>query len=96
VQFNTYLGQWTAIYSSPLSNDVMLRTAPAQAGPWSDELHLFTADREGQGGTSYDAAPHPEFSDSGGQVLYLSYSRPNGNGLFGAEFALERVTLEKP
>ena len=96
VEFNAYLGQWTAIYSATLSNDVMLRTAPALTGPWSDELRLFTADRQGMGGTSYDAAPHMEFAENGGQVMYLTYSRPNGNGPFGAEFALERVTLGKP
>jgi hypothetical protein len=96
VQFNGYLGQWVALYSAPLSNDVKLRTAPAVTGPWSDELTLFTADREGLGGTSYDAAPHAEYSEDGGQVLYISYSRPNGNGPFGADFALERVTLGKP
>jgi len=96
VQFNTYLGVWTAVYSAPLSNDVKLRTAPAPVGPWSDELHLFTADRNGMGGTSYDAAPHLEFAENGGQVLYVTYSRPNGNGPFGDEFALERVALAKP
>jgi Domain of unknown function (DUF4185) len=96
VQFNAYLGQWTALYSAPLSNDVMVRTAPALTGPWSDALRLFTADRKGMGGTSYDATPHAEYAENGGQVLYISYSRPNGNGLFGSEFALERVSLEKP
>jgi hypothetical protein len=96
VQFNSFLGVWTAVYSAPLTNDVMLRTAPALVGPWSDELHLFTADRIGMAGTSYDAAPHTELAENGGQVLYVSYSRPNGNGLFGADFAIERVVLAKP
>jgi hypothetical protein len=95
VQFNAYLGQWTAIYSAVLSNDIMLRTAPALVGPWSDALRLFTADRRRQGGTSYDAASHAEFAEGGGQVLYVSYSRPNGNGWFGSELALERVTLTR-
>jgi Domain of unknown function (DUF4185) len=95
VQFNAYLGQWTAIYSATLSNDVMLRTAPALTGPWSDAMTLFTADRQGMGGTSYDAAPHAEYAENGGQVLYVSYSRPNGNGPFGADFALEQVSLGK-
>jgi len=73
----------------------MLRTAPALVGPWSDALHLFSADRKGMGGTSYDAAPHAEYAENGGQVLFISYSRPNGNGVFGSEFALERLTLER-
>lgn len=93
VQFNAYLGQWVAIYSAVLSNDVMMRTAPELVGPWSDAVRLFSADRKGQGGTSYDAAPHAEYAENGGQVVYVSYSRLNANGLFGSEFALERVTL---
>jgi hypothetical protein len=95
VQFNAFVGQWMAVYSAVFSNDVMLRTAPALTGPWSDEMQLFTADRAGQGGTSYDATPHAEYAENGGQVLYVSYSRPNGNGLFGSELALEQVTLGK-
>ena len=95
VQFNAFVGQWMAVYSAVFSNDVMLRTAPALTGPWSDEMRLFTADRAGQGGTSYDATPHAEYAENGGQVLYVSYSRPNGNGLFGSEFALEQVRLGK-
>jgi hypothetical protein len=95
VQFNAYLGHWTAIYSAVLSNDVMIRTAPALVGPWSEAMRLFTADRRGMGGTSYDAQAHAEYAENSGQVLYVSYSRPNGNGPFGAEFALERVSLEK-
>jgi hypothetical protein len=94
VQFNLHLGQWTAIYSGVLSNDVMMRTAPALTGPWSDALKLFTADRRGQGGTSYDAQPHAEYAEENGRVLYVSYSRPTGQDWFGSEFALVRVTLE--
>jgi hypothetical protein len=94
VQFNSHLGQWTASYSKVLSNDVLMRTAPALTGPWSDATLLFTADRKGQDGTSYDATPHAEYEEDGGRVLYFSYSRPTGQGWFGGEFALVRVTLE--
>jgi hypothetical protein len=96
VQYNSYLGQWMAIYSAPLSNDVLVRTAPALVGPWSDATRLFTADRRGFGGTSYDAQAHAELIEGNGQVLYVSYSRPNGNGPLGSEFALVRVGLGKP
>ena len=96
VQYNAYLGQWTAIYSAVLSNDVLIRTAASLTGPWSDATRLFTADRRGMGGTSYDAQAHAEFAENGGQVVYVSYSRPNGNGLFGTEFALVRISLGRP
>jgi hypothetical protein len=94
VQFNQHLGQWTAAYSGVLSNDVLMRTAPALTGPWSDAVKLFTADRKGQGGTSYDAQPHAEYAEENGRILYFSYSRPTGQNLFSSELALVRVTLE--
>jgi hypothetical protein len=58
-------------------------------------MTLFTADRQGMGGTSYAAATRAEYEENGGQVLYISYSRPNGDAPFGAEFALEQVSLGK-
>ncbi len=96
VQYNPYLGQWTAIYSAVLSNDVLIRTGPQLVGPWSDATRLLTADRRGLGGTSYDAQAHAELAEDGGQVLYVTYSRPNGDGPFGSELALVRVSVEKP
>jgi hypothetical protein len=90
-----YLAAWVALYSAPLSNDVVARTAPAPWGPWSTEATLFTADHKANdGGWTYDAACHVELSEQGGKVIYVSYSRPDGNGPFGAELALERVELK--
>jgi len=90
-----FAGVYAAIYSSRLSNDVVLRTAPALTGPWSAETRLFVADHGSAGGdgTVYDAVPHAELSEDGGRVLYVSHSRPNGNGWFGAELAWVRVRL---
>lgn len=93
VHRNGYLGSFTAIYSAVLSNDVMMRTAPSLTGPWSDASKLFTADRRGQEGTSYDAYVHPEYSEENGRVLYVTHSRPTGP-LFASELALVRVVLE--
>jgi hypothetical protein len=91
VSFNAHVGAFTAIYAEPLSNDVVIRTAPALTGPWSDRQLLFTADNPG--GSSYDASPHPEYEEQGGKILYVTFSRSNGQGWFGSEFALVRVTL---
>ena len=38
VHFNAYLGAYVAVYSAPLSDDVVLRTAPSLSGPWSEPL----------------------------------------------------------
>jgi hypothetical protein len=84
---------WVAVYAGILSNDIQARTASALTGPWSDEVHLFTADRKGGDGATYDSYVHPEFTPAGGKTLYVSYTRPDGNGWFGSETALERIDL---
>jgi uncharacterized protein DUF4185 len=91
VGWNAHLGAWLALYTEPLSNRVVGRTARALTGPWSAARLLFTANRKPEG--AYDANWHHEYDELGGKILYVSFSRPNGHGLFGSEFALERVTL---
>lgn len=91
VTFNAYLGAYTAVYAEPMSNRVMIRTAPALTGPWSDPEVLFTADKPD--GNAYDAVPHVGYEEQNGKVLYVTFSRSNGQGLFGSELALVRVTL---
>jgi len=94
--FDPFIGQWMTVYSEPLSNQVVFRTAPALTGPWSQEGNLFVATyQDGNGGTAYDAVVHPELAEQGGKVQYVTYSRPNGTE-FGDEFALVRVTFGAP
>jgi hypothetical protein len=90
LEHNAYLGAYTAVYADP-SNRVVIRTAPAITGPWSGPQVLFTADKPE--GTAYDAASHPEYEEQDGKVLYFTFSRSNGQGWFGSELALVRVTL---
>jgi hypothetical protein len=92
--WNAYLGLFTAVYSELVSNHVALRTAPALNGPWSDPLRLFTGDRRTDEGWIYDAIQHPEYAEDGGQVIWITHSRPTGVGWFGAELAVWRVELE--
>jgi hypothetical protein len=91
VEHNEYLGQWTATYAEPLSNDVVMRTAPDLTGPWSDAALLFVADKPD--GSAYDANVHRELEEQGGKVMYVTFSRSNGQGWFGSEFPLVKVTL---
>ncbi|MFO0612957.1 MAG: DUF4185 domain-containing protein [Polyangiaceae bacterium] len=91
VAFNKHLGAWTVIYAEPLSNDVVLRTAPELSGPWSDAALLFVANKPD--GSAYDANVHRELEEDGGRVMYVTFSRSNGQGWFGSEFDLVRVTL---
>ncbi|QNI30648.1 DUF4185 domain-containing protein [Alloacidobacterium dinghuense] len=73
VAWNSYLQRYLAVYSAPLSQNVMMRTAPNPEGPWSDELIAFTAMQPAQGNV-YDAHAHSEFDANGGQTIYVTYS----------------------
>ena len=91
VSWNAYLGRYIAIYAYPGTNNVMARTAPKPEGPWSSEMHIFTARAPNDGSDTYDAQAHPEFDIGGGQTMYVSYSR--GTASFTSEIRLEAVTL---
>lgn len=87
--WNAALDRWILVYSGPFSNRVVLRSAPALTGPWSDEVLLFEVDGE----SPYDAQHHAELEEEGGRVQWVTYSRPTGEGWFGAEHARWRVEL---
>ena len=92
VSWNAHLQRYVAIYSVPLSQDVVIRTAPAPEGPWSNELLAFTAMRPSQGNT-YDAHAHAEYDEDGGRLMYVTYSR----GLpqpFTSEIRLVSIELQ--
>lgn len=78
-----------ATYTRSLDNQVVLRTAPALTGPWSDEAKLFVANRKGDKGWTYDAYPHAEL---GTKPLYFSFTRPTGT--FSSETAFVRVDVD--
>ena len=92
VAWNGYLKKYVAIYSTPFSQDVMLRTALRPEGPWSDERKLFTAEQPASGNV-YDAHAHPEYDRNGGQTIYVTYSRATAQ-LFTSEVRLVQVTLQ--
>ena len=94
VGYNDYLRRWTAVYAEDLSDHVVMRTAPDLTGPWSAPAGLFTADRKGTGGWTYDAYPHAEYAGEGGRVQFVSFTRSNGQGWFGSELVWVRVLIE--
>ncbi len=83
-------GGWLAIYSPPLTHEIVARAAPALTGPWSQPTTLH---REPGEHAPYDVVHHAEFAEEGGRVQYLTYSRPT-TGWFGTEFPLVRVEFE--
>lgn len=90
VAWNSYLQQYVALYSPPFSQNVMIRTSPKPAGPWSGELLAFVA-MQPVSGNVYDAHAHPEYDVNGGQTIFVTYSRSTGT--FTSEVRLVSVTL---
>ena len=76
INWNDHLQRFIAIYSKPLSRDIMLRSAHAPEGPWTRETRLAKALPTGNGnGWVYDAIAHPVLSTDNGQKIYITYTR---------------------
>jgi hypothetical protein len=90
VSFVEALDQWLLVYADAFSRTVHARTAPTLEGPWSAEIELFEVDGE----APYDAVQHAELAEDDGRIQWVTYSRPTGEGWFGAEHALWRVEIE--
>ena len=91
VEWNDHLERWTAVYSDPASNCVVLRTSPELTGPWSSEAHLFDAVAGHEQPWVYDAVLHPEYAEDDGRIQYISHSRLTGEGFLEAELRTWRV-----
>jgi len=90
VHWNAHLGAWIAIHSGVVSADVMIHTAPAPEGPWSEAELLFVGDPTGvEESWNHGGIAHPEFQEGGGRVEYVTYYRPGAN--FDGEMRLVRV-----
>jgi hypothetical protein len=74
VSWNNYLQLYVAVYSQPLSQNVMIRTSPSPEGPWSAVTLAFVAMTPSSGNV-YDAKAHSEYDVNGGQTIFVSYSR---------------------
>ena len=94
VSWNDYLQQYVAVYNSPLSENVVMRTAPNPEGPWSREVMAFTALKPAPGQSPVDdAQAHPEYNVNGGQTMFVTYSHATGE--FTSEIRLVSVQLSK-
>lgn len=89
VWFDEALGRYLAVYSQPLSDDVMMRTADQLWGPWSDQTKLFTG-VDGRG-FDYAALAHPEYERDAGGTIYVTYVRSPAP--FSLEVRLVEVVL---
>lgn len=91
---NAHIGRWLVVYAEPLSNAIMARSAAELSGPWSDQVQLFKTPPPSPSNWTVDAALHDDYTENGGQTLYISYSRPDPDGeLFANEMAWVRVDI---
>jgi len=89
VHYNAFVDRWLAVYSRPLSDEIVLRTSSELTGPWSDETVVHEAlDFTDDGHTSYSALAHPEFARDGGRFEYLTYYEPHSGGMRLVELEL--------
>lgn len=76
VSWNPYLGSYLATYGGIVSTKVLMRTAPAPEGPWSEPVEAFTGQPPSSMDWNYNAYEHPEIARDGGKTLYVTYYRP--------------------
>jgi hypothetical protein len=78
VSYNAYLGSYLAVHSLDLSGDIVGRTSPSPWGPWSEAFRLAHVDVQRDPSLPYTpwvyaGKEHPELSDEGGKVIYVTY-----------------------
>jgi Domain of unknown function (DUF4185) len=74
VAWNAHLHAYLAVYSRPLADQVMARTAPSPQGPWSGETLLFTGAPGPAGSYDYFGVQHAELATGGGRRIVVTYS----------------------
>jgi hypothetical protein len=90
ISFDPDLGVWLAVYMDEPWNSLLLRTAPAPEGPWSEPLKITDTEPPSGDGWDYCGLDHPEFAQEG--VHWMSYYRSTGD--WTGEIRLLRVELE--
>jgi hypothetical protein len=92
VFYSSYVSAYIAVYSKPMSHQVMLRASNSPEGPWSSPVEVFVAkDSATELGWIYDALAHPELSQDNGRIIYITYSR--NTAAFDSELRLVTVEL---
>ncbi len=91
VSYNSYLGQFLATHSRPLSPDILMYTGPSPVGPWSDPIVAFTGILPPEGYFDYAGTEHPELAKNGGRTTYVSYF--NATGFLTGDLRLVEVNF---
>ncbi len=94
VHYNPHLGAYLAVHVDGVSDDVVMRTAPAPEGPWSQAVHAFTAEPAHGDGFVYCGLAHEELMGEGGRLEYVSYYR--GTGDWTGEVRMVEIEVDAP
>ena len=93
VHWNRHLRRYLAVYSTPLTNTIEIRTAEQPEGPWSASRVVATGrapiDKETW---DYCGMAHAELARGNGRVEYITYLR--GTGFLSSEMRLVEVTFK--
>jgi hypothetical protein len=85
VSYNSYLGKYVAVYSyagsvekngkiSPGSlEEIHLRTSEKPWGPWNDPVPIYKGKKSCDKDMCYAGKEHPEYSEQGGKIIYVTY-----------------------
>lgn len=94
VHHNPHLDAYLAVHVDGMTDDLVLRTAPAPEGPWSAQEFAFTAEPDQGDGFVYCGLGHEELAGDGGRLEYVSYYR--GTGDWTGEIRLVEVEIDSP
>jgi hypothetical protein len=73
VSYNAYLKRYIAIHCRLRENEIVMRTAPEIAGPWSEGEVIYRPEKKNASDLFYAAKEHPELAQEEGKVLYVTY-----------------------
>ncbi len=93
VVYNAHASSYLAWYMPPFDGQILVRTAPAPLGPWSEPVNVGRGlPSLAHGNWDYGLLAHPELDQDGGRIVYLSYDRPAS--FLGATVNLVQVTFQ--
>lgn len=93
VHWNPFLDRFLAVHVDWVTDDVVLRTAEAPEGPWSDPVLAFTALPAAGDGWIYCGLGHDELQREEGRFEYVSYYRSTGD--WTGEVRLVEVEVDR-
>lgn len=71
--YNRYLQKYVAFHSLHRENKLVMRTAPAITGPWSEGKVVYRPEQLKDTDLIYAVKEHPELARADGQILYLTF-----------------------